>query len=205
MIGALEALRAFTRIQPWRRLLARFFSNAENIGQQGACSPLTRPSKNELPACETRRSDPSASKSTLSPGGRSLTLTLHAGKKLSTVFEDTPLDYFSCGSSAVALRQPRVVIISPHNEAIRYEFGRGFDQCIAKNLVKAWRSNGDMGGTADCLRFVQSEFATKPGGIGLDIFSWRLRAVSQLADNNLALSYEPPKEVLSGIPQSLTH
>ena len=60
-----------------------------------------------------------------------------------------------------------LIIISPHNEAIRYEFGRGFDawhrQRFGQGVTVEWR---DVGGTADALRFVRSEFAAKPGGIG---------------------------------------
>ena len=43
-----------------------------------------------------------------------------------------------------------LIIISPHNEAIRYEFGRGFDawhrQRFGQGVTVEWR---DVGGTAD--------------------------------------------------------
>src|SRR5207245_748284 len=65
----------------------------------------------------------------------------------------------------------RLIIISPHNEAIRYEFARGFEQWhrhrFGQSVTVEWR---DVGGTTDALRFVQSEFAAKPDGIGIDIF-----------------------------------
>src|SRR5438105_6354911 len=99
----------------------------------------------------------------------------------------------------------RVVIISPHNEAIRYEFARGFDRWhglqFGEGATLEWR---DVGGTADALRFVQSEFAAKPDGIGIDIFfGGGSEPFLVLADKKLALPYKPPPEVLSGIPQSL--
>ena len=80
-----------------------------------------------------------------------------------------------CGALIFSTSSPtaesRVVIISPHNEAIRYEFGRGFDRWHRRRfgggVAVEWR---DVGGTADALRFVQSEFAAKPEGIGIDIF-----------------------------------
>src|SRR5439155_117962 len=63
-----------------------------------------------------------------------------------------------------------------------------------------WR---DLGGTADALRFVPSEFATKPDGIGIDIFfGGGSEPFLMLAEKNLALPYEPPREILSGVPQS---
>jgi ABC-type Fe3+ transport system substrate-binding protein len=118
------------------------------------------------------------------------------------------------GRSALALAltslqlvaESRVILISPHNEAIRYEFGRGFDvwhrKRFAEGAVVEWR---DAGGTADALRFVQSEFVTKPDGIGIDIFfGGGSEPFLLLADKQLALPYEPPKEILSGIPQSFS-
>ncbi len=110
-----------------------------------------------------------------------------------------------CLLSAVILAEDgRVVIISPHNEAIRYEFGRGFDQWHRRQFgdgaILDWR---DVGGTADALRFVQSEFAAKPGGIGIDIFfGGGSEPFLLLADKELALPYEPPPAILAGIPQS---
>src|SRR6266571_6847615 len=108
-------------------------------------------------------------------------------------------------TSSPLVAESRVILISPHNEAIRYEFGGGFDEWYRKRFgdgaVVEWR---DAGGTADALRFVQSEFVTKPDGIGIDIFfGGGSEPFLLLADKNLALQYKPPPEVLSGIPQSL--
>src|SRR5437660_5305907 len=107
-------------------------------------------------------------------------------------------------STASLKAASRVVIISPHNEAIRYEFGRGFDQWhrqrFGEGVAVEWR---DVGGTADALRFVQSEFATKPEGIGIDIFfGGGSEPFLLLADKKLAVPYKPSQEILSGIPQS---
>src|ERR1041384_3585730 len=69
--------------------------------------------------------------------------------------------YVQCPGAGAA--DPRVVIISPHNEAIRYEFGRAFEQWhrqqFGEDASLEWR---DVGGTTDALRFVQSEFAANP-------------------------------------------
>ncbi len=98
----------------------------------------------------------------------------------------------------------RVVIISPHNEAIRNEFGAGFAmwhrEKFGEEAVVEWR---DVGGTTDALRFVQSEFAKKPGGIGIDMFfGGGPEPYLLLADKGFAAAYQPPDEILRGIPQN---
>ncbi len=100
--------------------------------------------------------------------------------------------------------QDRVVVISPHNEAIRYEFGLGFARWHQKNFGQAaeveWR---DVGGSTDALRFIFSEFEHKPGGIDIDcIYGGGLEPYLRLASRQLTESYQPPPEVLDGIPQS---
>ncbi len=107
-------------------------------------------------------------------------------------------------SALIVSAANRVVIISPHNEAIRYEFARGFERWHARHFGEAvtveWR---DIGGTADSLRFVQSEFANRSDGIGIDIFfGGGSEPFLLLADKKLTTPYLPPDEILSGIPQS---
>ncbi|PYK97820.1 MAG: hypothetical protein DME19_14870 [Verrucomicrobia bacterium] len=103
------------------------------------------------------------------------------------------------------LAENRLTILSPHNEAIRYEFGRGFDRWhrrrFGEGVALEWR---DAGGTSDALRFVQSEFATKPEGIGIDLFfGGGSEPFLLMADKRLVLPYKPPEEILSGIPQRI--
>ena len=54
---------------------------------------------------------------------------------------------------------PVLVIISPHNEAIRYEFGRGFsdwhEQRYGKPVKVDWRV---IGGTAEIMRYLAAEY-----------------------------------------------
>jgi ABC-type Fe3+ transport system substrate-binding protein len=53
-----------------------------------------------------------------------------------------------------------VVVVTPHNEAIRYEFARGFRRAMMERRGRAvhvdWRTPG---GTAEITRFVVSEYA----------------------------------------------
>ena len=63
-----------------------------------------------------------------------------------------------------------------------------------------WRN---LGGTADALKFVQSEFAAKPDGIGIDcFFGGGPEPYLLLADRGLTTPYRLPPDILSGIPPS---
>ncbi len=105
---------------------------------------------------------------------------------------------------ATANASEKVVIITPHTESIRSEIGGGFirwhqAKFKQKPLVE-WR---DVGGTADALRFVQSEFSHKPQSIGVDVFfGGGPEPYLLLADKKLLERFDPPSEVLAGIPQS---
>jgi len=99
----------------------------------------------------------------------------------------------------------RVVILTPHVDAIRHEFARGFAEWHQARFGEPaevdWRN---VGGTSDALRFVQSEFARKTNGIGIDIlFGGGQEPYLVLVDKKLAARYQPPPDILAGIPQSL--
>lgn len=99
----------------------------------------------------------------------------------------------------------RVVVITPHVDAIRHEFGNGFARWHSAKFSEGaeveWRV---LGGTSDALRFVLSEFSRKPDGIGLDIFfGGGQEPFLVLADKKLTLAYQPPAEILDGIPQQV--
>lgn len=99
----------------------------------------------------------------------------------------------------------RVIILTPHVDAIRNEFGAAFARWHAQTFGAPaevdWRY---LGGTSDALRFVQSEFAKKPEGIGVDcFFGGGLEPFLLLADKGLAARYQPPPGILAGIPRTL--
>src|SRR4028118_1172895 len=56
---------------------------------------------------------------------------------------------------------PVITIVSPHNEAIRYEFGRAFSQWPPKHHGRPvkidWRN---IGGTTEISRYLASEYAS---------------------------------------------
>ncbi|MBI3880275.1 MAG: ABC transporter substrate-binding protein [Verrucomicrobia bacterium] len=98
----------------------------------------------------------------------------------------------------------KVAIITPHVESIREEFANGFAAWHQKKFGEPaqveWRV---FGGTSDSLRFVQSEFASKPEGIGLDIFfGGGPEPYLVLADKHLLASCELPPEVLAAVPRT---
>ena len=107
---------------------------------------------------------------------------------------------------AIPLRAAtRVIIITPHVDAIRSEFGRGFAAWhLQKYGETAEPDFRQVGGTSDALRFVQSEFEEKPTGIGIDCF-WGggQEPFLVLADKKLLLRYDPPPEILANIPESI--
>ena len=108
-----------------------------------------------------------------------------------------------CGDRARAAA--RVVIITPHIDAIRHEFANGFNDWHSAKFNEPaqveWRM---LGGTSDALRFVLSEFSRKPEGIGLDIFfGGGQEPFLEFAKRKLTLAYKPPAEILDAIPQQL--
>lgn len=113
------------------------------------------------------------------------------------------------GPSAGAVQTPgdhQLVIISPHNEYIRYEFGHAFERWYEERtgtpVTVDWR---DLGGTSDDVKFIRSSFA-KVGpdeGIGVDIFfGGGIPPYVRLADEGLFMPYRLPEELLSRIPET---
>ena len=100
-------------------------------------------------------------------------------------------------------RTAQVIILTPHVDAIRHEFARGFAEWHAAKFGEPadvqWRN---VGGTSDALRFVLSEFSKKPQGIGLDLlFGGGQEPYLVLADKNFSATYQPAASVLDGIPR----
>lgn len=98
----------------------------------------------------------------------------------------------------------QVIIITPHNRSICHEFGRAFAKWHQAEFGIAaevdWRN---LGGTSDALKFVQSEFAAKPQGIGIDLFfGGGPEPCLLLADKQWTQSCEVPASVLDAIPRT---
>lgn len=107
--------------------------------------------------------------------------------------------------SLLAGAEAHITVITPHLESIRTEIQCGFSQWHQRRFGQPatveWR---DLGGTADALKFVQSEFTRKPEGIGIDcFFGGGLEPFLVLSDRKLAQHYRPPEEIMAGIPREL--
>lgn len=101
--------------------------------------------------------------------------------------------------------QDRLVIISPHWEGIRFEFGRGFEAFYraetGREVDVEWM---DVGGTSEVLRFIKSEYANKPGGIDIDLmFGGGGDPYFELSRENLLTPYRLPDSLLAAIPQKV--
>lgn len=99
----------------------------------------------------------------------------------------------------------RVVIITPHVDAIRNEFGPAFREwhqaTHGEPAEVVWLN---VGGTSDALKFVQSEFAKKTNGIGIDLFfGGGQEPYLILADKHLTTAYQPPAAIMDPLPRTL--
>lgn len=103
---------------------------------------------------------------------------------------------------AAAAPERSLTILSPHPEAIRHEFTRGFQRWyqdrFAQNVDIDWRL---VGGSSESVRFVLSEFSRKPEGIGIDLFfGGGQEPYYELAARKLARPCSLPPEILAGLP-----
>ena len=98
--------------------------------------------------------------------------------------------------------QDTVVVLTPHPEEVRVEFERGFAEWHQARFGRParieWR---DVGGSGEAQRFVESEFKTKPNGIGIDMFfGGGPEPFLSLSGKKLLEAHEPMPEVIAGIP-----
>src|SRR6185503_1362596 len=115
------------------------------------------------------------------------------------------LALFAISLTSAAVAQPRVIVVTPHVDAIRNEFARAFSEWHLKHFhrpaVVEWRN---VGGTADSVRFIQSEFSNKPNGIGIDmLFGGGMEPYLLLDDKRLLAAYKPPTEIIDAIPPTV--
>ena len=100
-----------------------------------------------------------------------------------------------------ALAQDQLVLVSPHWEGVRYEFGRGFQaryrQDTGRQIELKWL---DVGGASDILKFIRSEFRTKPDGIGVDLFfGGGTDPYAELHSLGLLQTHRPPSAIHDGL------
>lgn len=108
------------------------------------------------------------------------------------------------GASTVGA-QDQLVLVSPHWEGVRYEFGQGFSQHYQQRTGRSvdlkWL---DVGGASDILKFVRSEFRSKPDGIGVDLFfGGGTDPYVELDKLGHLVGHRPPADVLDGLAPAI--
>lgn len=101
-----------------------------------------------------------------------------------------------------AIGGQELVILSPHWEGIRYEFGHGFERWYREQtgqpVTVDWR---DFGGTSDDVKYIRSGFAKSPEGIGIDLFfGGGIPPYELLAEEGLFEPYRLPDDILEHVP-----
>jgi len=95
-----------------------------------------------------------------------------------------------------------LILISPHWEGVRNEFGRAFSEWTTEHFGHRTELEWlDIGGTSDDIRYVKSEFTRSPETINIDIFfGGGVDPFMQLKDAGLLQSVRLPAPVLEAIP-----
>lgn len=130
-------------------------------------------------------------------------MLISAGPRLLTVLSVALTAVTAIPSRAADAKPLRVVVLTPHPEEIRVEFQRGFTNWHWKRFNAAaeveWR---DYGGSGDAQRIVESEFKSKPDGIGIDIFfGGGPEPYLALSGQKLLLAHDAAPGILDGIPR----
>jgi ABC-type Fe3+ transport system substrate-binding protein len=101
--------------------------------------------------------------------------------------------------ASLAEAQDQLILLSPHWEGVRAEFGDGFKKSYQEETGREvdlkWL---DVGGTSDILKFIRSEFKNKSGGIGVDLlFGGGTDPFMELKKLGFLESYRAADETLS--------
>ena len=101
--------------------------------------------------------------------------------------------------------EDHLVLISPHWEGIKTEFGSAFQdwylQQTGHSVELEWR---DMGGASDDLRFILSEYQQTPSSIGIDLFfGGGIDPYLELKERGVLHSCKPPLSIMAGIPSQI--
>lgn len=99
-----------------------------------------------------------------------------------------------------------VVVLSPHSADIRRESGRAFSEWhrarYGVGVEVRWRDCG--GGTSQILRFIRSEYAARPAGIGVDVlYGGGVDPFLELKASKLLQAWSPPASALQGVPGAI--
>ncbi len=115
-------------------------------------------------------------------------------------------DARSVAQNGEDLPSEKLILISPHWEGVRREFGRAFSEWTVQRLGHRTELEWlDIGGTSDGIRYVKSEFTRSPQGINVDLFfGGGVDPFMQLSDAGLLEIVGIPPYVLDAIPPTFS-
>ncbi|HTI71753.1 MAG TPA: extracellular solute-binding protein [Candidatus Limnocylindria bacterium] len=96
-----------------------------------------------------------------------------------------------------------LAVLTPHPTEVRIEFGRAFSKWhearYGEPIQIEWR---DQGGSSEDQRFVESEFKSKPDGIGIDVFfGGGPEPFLVFAERHLLSPWKLPADLAQAIPK----
>ena len=107
--------------------------------------------------------------------------------------------------SSAHAAENEVVVISPHQDAIKEETSRAFsawhEKTYGRPAIIRWKEAG--GGGSQIVRFLRAEYQTSPSA-GIDVlYGGGVDPFHELKKDNLLTRYDPPADILAQIPAQL--
>ncbi|MBN1352589.1 extracellular solute-binding protein [candidate division KSB1 bacterium] len=107
--------------------------------------------------------------------------------------------------AGLCLASDNLIIVSPHWEGIKVEFGEAFrevyQQQTGRDVELKWLN---VGGTSEMLKYLRSEYKSKPGGIDIDIiFGGGIEPYEELKKLALLESYRVPDHIFGNLASDL--
>ena len=104
-----------------------------------------------------------------------------------------------------SVQAERLVVVSPHWEGIKYEFARAFSAWHLRRSGEAVEIEWlDLGGTAEIVRYIRSEFSRSPQGVRIDVvFGGGIDPYLEFVRDGLLEPLALRPEVLDGLPAEL--
>lgn len=110
-------------------------------------------------------------------------------------------------SGAAVRAEDTLILLSPHPEGIKNEFKDAFKEYYRKEAGREVdvRYPDLSAGTSTITRYIQSEFATNPDGIGIDMyFGGGTDPYLELKRLGLLEPYRVPDDILSGVAPEIS-
>jgi iron(III) transport system permease protein len=111
-----------------------------------------------------------------------------------------------CWATPARAETDEIIAVTPHWEAIRFEFTNGFSKFwkerTGRDVSIRWL---DIGGTSDIVKYITGQFGKTPDSIGIDIFfGGGADSFTELENRGLLAEVSVSEDVLSLIPQNIS-